>query len=888
MEKSWAESNHLSTQLGIFNYLIPQPKLINKIKQNQPIMVRNKYFFTSIMNIYIPENYKIYKYNPDIDDEDMGINILAEPLQKYSHKINVIKYTSIDDINKKKNVNSKMDWLNVELILLPVVSPSSIKLSNKHSKEEQKQKQLSTSSLSSTKQQTIKGEYTIEFLKGCVKIISSDSEGLFHGVRTLSQIFHIATVYEVNVPTNIEIIDYPSIENRGVMLDITRGRVPTMKYIQKLITMLASFKYNQLQLYCEHAFAYKDHPDIWKNSSPITGEELKEIDKYCALHHIKLIPSQNTLGHMHRWLKHEKYKHLAECPNGNPHPFSLDIEPYSLNVTDERSFELSIALIKEMREHVRTKNAFNVNLDEVFDLGLGRSNEIWKKEGTIDLFLGYLNKMQDWCKQQEIENMMCWGDFYHNRPETVHKIPKEGVTILEWGYDDWHPFLKNCKRFDDVCVPFYVCPGTSSWASFAGRTKNTIRNLHFAAVVGQKYHNNCKGFLMTDWGDLGCPNPPSVSYLPYIIGADASWGKSKGDFITDTTSKPTSIINSDSKDTFSEIDSKMLPTNRNTHLTGENDMPTMLDQNWTCTSNIIFNTLKYIWEHMFLGKFLISILLIFPGIIIGHVLFFLLAILFAPFGHRICQNYPSYIKRFNKKYNVPFYVHYLTTDDDDDVVFEDEPNISKRYVDCLNLHVFKHDTKNLLGDIACNLGNAYLKLGHSIPNGTLLFWGIMMPDSFFDNRILGFIINVVIDFPLIQIFINIFSFCFGRFCCSWLFGINEVSILETKNILKSCQMRLEDIKKSETIVDEETTLVIKEMEWLCDVLKLSCDIWLDRLWIGVHVPISKLPKESKELKIKQFDDLIQRHKKLWIQRSRPGGLDESIRFLNRGREMIMV
>ena len=102
MEKSWAESNHLSTQLGIFNYLIPQPKLINKIKQNQPIMVRNKYFFTSIMNIYIPENYKIYKYNPDIDDENMGINILAEPLQKYSHKINVIKYTSIDDINKKK------------------------------------------------------------------------------------------------------------------------------------------------------------------------------------------------------------------------------------------------------------------------------------------------------------------------------------------------------------------------------------------------------------------------------------------------------------------------------------------------------------------------------------------------------------------------------------------------------------------------------------------------------------------------------------------------------------------------------------------------------------------------------------------------------------------
>ena len=117
-----------------------------------------------------------------------------------------------------------------------------------------------------------------------------------------------------------------------------------MDYIKALISMLASFKYNQLQLYCEHAFQYKDHRPVWENSSPISGTELREIDQYCAMHHIRLVPNQNTLGHMHRWLKHTEYKHLAECLTATQHPFSLDVEPYSLNVTDDRSFGLATSL----------------------------------------------------------------------------------------------------------------------------------------------------------------------------------------------------------------------------------------------------------------------------------------------------------------------------------------------------------------------------------------------------------------------------------------------------------------------------------------------------------------------------------------------------------------
>ena len=478
--------------------------------------------------------------------------------------------------------------------------------------------------------------------------------------------------------------------------------------------------------------------------------------------------------------------------------------------------------------------------------------------------------------------MMCWGDFYHNRPETVSRIPKNGCTILEWGYDDWHPFLKNCKRFDDENIPFYVCPGTSTWASFAGRTKNTVRNVHFAAIAAQTYSANCKGFLMTDWGDLGHPNPPSISYLPYIIGADAAWGKLRGN-ITDSGN-----LHADCLGSSPELQGERV-------LSGSKDVPSILEQNWTLTSNIAINILRYVWEHMFLGKFFVSIFLILPGLIILHVLVFALAILSAPFGHRglFCKTYQQYINDFNAKYkrrkdqNESF--EETCMEGEKEAAFSDEPGISARYVETLNIHVFKHDTTNTLGKIAFLLGNSYLYLGNAIPNGTLLFWGIMMPHSFFDNRILRFIIEVVIDFPLLQPILNIFGFCFGRFCGSLLFGITKDTIIDTKIRLNYVKELLDDVTvqiAAKEIQDEETILVVQEMRWVADVLLLSTDIWLDRLWIGVHNPLSLLPLQPKTEKAQRLDNLISRHKELWLKRSRPGGLEEGIKFLTMARDVM--
>ena len=75
--------------------------------------------------------------------------------------------------------------------------------------------------------------------------------------------------------------DWPDLPVRGVMLDISRDKVPTLATLRALIDRLASWKVNQVQLYMEHTFAYRDHEEVWASASPLTAEEVRDLDRFC-------------------------------------------------------------------------------------------------------------------------------------------------------------------------------------------------------------------------------------------------------------------------------------------------------------------------------------------------------------------------------------------------------------------------------------------------------------------------------------------------------------------------------------------------------------------------------------------------------------------------------
>ena len=78
----------------------------------------------------------------------------------------------------------------------------------------------------------------------------------------------------------------PSFERRGLMLDISRNRVPTMAWLKTLIDALVLLRYNELQLYTEHTFAYTQHAAVWQHASPMTAAQIAELDHYLSLIHI--------------------------------------------------------------------------------------------------------------------------------------------------------------------------------------------------------------------------------------------------------------------------------------------------------------------------------------------------------------------------------------------------------------------------------------------------------------------------------------------------------------------------------------------------------------------------------------------------------------------------
>ncbi len=337
-------------------------------------------------------------------------------------------------------------------------------------------------------------------------ITAHDAAGLWNGVMTLRQLaacekgswtLPFCTIY-----------DYPSFPNRGVMLDVSRDKVPTMETLYGIVDRMASWKLNQLQLYTEHTFAYKGHPKVWEKASPMTPEDIRALDAYCRERHIELVPNQNSFGHMGRWLQYPEYQHLGEILGGCS----------DLCAVDPDCIPFLEGLFADLLPNF-TSRQVNVGCDETIYLGKGRSKEAVRKRGEGRVYLEFLTKIRDIVAKQGFR-MQFWGDIIMQHPELVPELPKD-VIAMEWGYEADHPFEEHGKRFAASGIPYYVVPGTSTWLSFAGRTDNAVKNLRNAAVNGAK--NGAIGYLITDWGDLGHFQPMPASYLGFVYGAGLSW-----------------------------------------------------------------------------------------------------------------------------------------------------------------------------------------------------------------------------------------------------------------------------------------------------------------------------------------------------------------------------
>lgn len=357
--------------------------------------------------------------------------------------------------------------------------------------------------------------YTLSITPDSIQITAANPAAAYHAQATLKQI--LAQSPNGQIPC-LEIEDWPDLPIRGYMLDISRCKVPTQASLFELVDLLASLKYNQLQLYTEHTFAYRDHQQVWQDASPLTPADIQALDTYCRDRYIELVPNQNSFGHMERWLRHPAYHHLAESPNGFEHPISGWKEFGSTLKPTPQSAAFADSLFAELLPNF-TSRQLNVGGDEPWELGQGYSREGVAARGKTRVYLDHLLRIQEKVHARGCR-MQFWGDIIINQPELARELPGD-VTALLWGYEVDHPFAVHCQAMRDAGANFLVVPGTSTWNSIGGRLYTALPNIDAAARNAIQHQAN--GLLLTDWGDNGHHQSHLTSILPILHAAARSW-----------------------------------------------------------------------------------------------------------------------------------------------------------------------------------------------------------------------------------------------------------------------------------------------------------------------------------------------------------------------------
>lgn len=387
-------------------------------------------------------------------------------------------------------------------------------------------------------------EYELTINQEGIVIAGGDDCGILYGVQTLRQ---IVAQFGAKLPC-LKIQDKPDIENRGFYHDAARGRIPTLDTMKAMADRMAYYKMNQLQLYIEHSYLFEGLSEVWRDDTPLTAEEIMELDQYCRGLGIELVPSLSSFGHLYKLLSTMGYRHLCELEDFPAKPFSFTwrMQHHTIDVSNPDSLELIKGMIAEFLP-LFSSEQFNICGDETFDLGRGRSKGLAEEIGKEEMYVQFVGRLCEFILEQG-KRPMFWGDVICGFPEAVQKLPKETIC-LNWGYAPKQS-EESTQKLAEAGAVQYCCPGAAGWNYWVNLIEPSYENIRRMCSYAVKYH--AIGVLNTDWGDFGHINHPDFSIVGMIYGAAFSWNSNIPEF--DEINRQISALEfGDSKETMVSV-----------------------------------------------------------------------------------------------------------------------------------------------------------------------------------------------------------------------------------------------------------------------------------------------------------------------------------------------
>ena len=360
--------------------------------------------------------------------------------------------------------------------------------------------------------------YRLDVRNREVAIVGGSAAGCFYGLKTLEQLVRVFRD-EPSLPCGT-ILDWPDFDTRGLLHDVTRGKVPTLATLKLLADRLAMLKVNQLQLYIEHAFTFAFDPDICDADHGLTPDEIRELDRYCAERFIELVPAVANLGHMGRILSLPRYRHLAEIAptkSWDEMNWPERARGFTLDCVNPESSELIERIWTEILDCFSSP-VVNICGDEPWDLGKGKNRHLASPREIGEAYLGHIRRVHEFCASRGRRTQF-WSDVVRNHPDLFDRVPR-GSTVLHWGYDDRADY-EGTRAFVETGLDTIVCPGTSGWKRIVNAMDLAERNIHMFVAAGHRH--GASGLVNTDWGDHGHFNALACSWHGIALGAAHGW-----------------------------------------------------------------------------------------------------------------------------------------------------------------------------------------------------------------------------------------------------------------------------------------------------------------------------------------------------------------------------
>jgi hexosaminidase len=351
--------------------------------------------------------------------------------------------------------------------------------------------------------------YRLTITPHAIEISANDENGCRNALATLSQLAQNNCSYTKDSQTIAcqTIEDYPDILWRGVMLDVSRGKIPNRTKFEELVQLLGTYKYNILQLYWEDCYILQSHPDFGKMNGYYDQAEVAWMDALCKKHGIELQPNIQSFSHMHGILRTPGYGHLSE----------LDTL-FSLAAGNPEVYRLLDDIFNEVLPWFSSRTV-NLNMDEAYDLGTGYSKQAVAQKGSHQVFLEHIRTVAAIARKHGAKQIQIWGDkvaAYEGLQEELD----DDIICIDWNYNPLEHF-PSLEHFSAERKPFWVAPGTSSWNALFPRVQNASENITRFIAEGVK--KGAEGVLMTHWGDYGHHQNISFSYHGFICAAEQAW-----------------------------------------------------------------------------------------------------------------------------------------------------------------------------------------------------------------------------------------------------------------------------------------------------------------------------------------------------------------------------